>query len=126
MKQQRFCGLISVSALVTVFLTSSSVISYAGSGPRAITTRPLTTVPRAFLALDAQGPGTPDPLSHLASINRNDSVQDLAYKISFVGGLILTADRLIRAADSMRETNLFSRGDGSCVRLNTEPTSKGF
>ena len=51
---------------------------------------------------------------------------DTLGKLSVVGGVLLTADRLIRAADSMRETNLLQRADGSCFRLNTEPTAKGF
>ena len=49
-----------------------------------------------------------------------------AYKISYVGSLLLTADHLIRSVDSVMESMEISREDGTQLRLLMEPNSRGF
>jgi hypothetical protein len=43
-----------------------------------------------------------------------------------VGGLILTADQVMRSVDSVMDAATYRRPDGSYLRLNAEPMSKGF
>jgi len=125
MKQQRFSGPLVTCLLASIFLSVCGSISYAGDRPGSFGPRSLSMVPRAYLAFDARSASRFDPLSHLSSASHQTTMDTLG-KLSVVGGVLLTADRLIRAADSMRETNLLQRADGSCFRLNTEPTAKGF
>lgn len=124
MKQQRFSGPLVTCILASIFLSVCGSISYAGNRPGSFGARPSSTVSRAYLAFDARSASPFDPLSHLSSTHQ--TTVDALGKISVVGGLLLTADRIFRAADSMRETSLLQRADGSFIRLNTEPTSKGF
>jgi len=129
MKQQRFCGLslAVLTILPFILLTSINATSYAGNHSAAThgsAMRPLTTVvPRAFLALDSQAPSHLDPNSHLSVLKHDDTMETLA-RISVVGGLLLTADRLVRSMDSMKDTPLLLRGDGSSIRFNA--VNKGF
>jgi len=116
MKQQRFSG--PICALVIVLVTSINSSSYAGNHG-VPTARPQTAVPRAFLALDAQSPSPLDPAMHISAANHDHTMETLA-RISVVGGLLLTADRLFRSVDSP----LLLRDDGSCVRINA--ANNGF
>ena len=49
-----------------------------------------------------------------------------AYKISYIGSLILTADHLVRSVDSVMESMEVRRRDGTQLRLIMEPNSRGF
>lgn len=49
-----------------------------------------------------------------------------AYKISYIGSLLLTADHLVRSVDSVMESMEISREDGTQLRLLMEPNSRGF
>lgn len=81
---------------------------------------------RAFLALSPGTPGQIDPLSHLIRSKDESSLESFANSISFFGGLLLTADRVFRSVDSVMEAPLVKREDGSILRVNAEPTSRGF
>jgi hypothetical protein len=50
----------------------------------------------------------------------------LAYKISYVGSLILTADRVVRSVDSVLDGMQVTRDDGTRLKLLMEPGSRGF
>jgi hypothetical protein len=125
MKQQPFRNLCGILVGTALFLISSNLISYAGAGVQASPVRTQTVVPRAYLAFDGTGPGRLDPISRMSAVNHDNTLGALA-KISVVGGLLITADRLIRSVDSAMDAPLFKRDDGSCVRLNTESNSKGL
>jgi hypothetical protein len=49
-----------------------------------------------------------------------------AYRISYFGSFLLTADRLVRSMDSVMESMQVERPDGTCLRLCAEPGSRGF
>jgi hypothetical protein len=50
----------------------------------------------------------------------------LAFKISYVGSLILTADRVVRSVDSILDGMQVTRDDGSTLKLLMEPGTSGF
>lgn len=58
-----------------------------------------------------------------------DSHEDLArlaYKISYIGSVILTADRVVRSVDSVLDSMKLTRPDGTRMSMNMEPASHGF
>jgi hypothetical protein len=58
-----------------------------------------------------------------------DTLQELsqlAYKISYVSSLILTADQIVRSVDSVMDRMELTREDGSRLRLRMQPSSGGF
>ncbi|HET9234144.1 MAG TPA: hypothetical protein VFP10_08410 [Candidatus Eisenbacteria bacterium] len=88
--------------------------------------RSLTSDSRAFLALSPGVNGQLDPLPYLMGARKESSLEAFASRVSFVGGLLLTADRVFRSVDSVMEAPLLKREDGSILRVNAEPTSRGF
>jgi len=124
MTKQRFGSAIGITVLTAALLTVIAGGSYAGNGSRSSSFRTLSSRsenPRAYLApgsLDEPHVAL-DPLTHFGT-------SSLAYKVSFVGGLLLTADRVLRSMDSVMEATSFKSRDGSCFKLNAEPYSRGF
>jgi len=58
-----------------------------------------------------------------------DSHEDLArlaYKISYVGTILLTADHLVRSVDSVLDSMKLTRDDGTRMVMLMEPRSRGF
>jgi hypothetical protein len=136
MMYRRLARNLSIAAVVICGLTASSGGVYAagfesgaGSSPLEAMTAPRGTDGRAFLQPKSFDiPRATEPLWPETRSPRDDnhSLEALASKISFVGGLILTADHLMRSVDSVMEAAAYRRPDGSYLRLNAEPTSKGF
>jgi hypothetical protein len=54
-----------------------------------------------------------------------ESIAEIAYKISYVGSFILTADRLVRSVDSVLD-HMSVTQDETTLRLDMRPASKGF
>jgi hypothetical protein len=50
----------------------------------------------------------------------------LAYKISYVGSVLLTADRIVRSVDSVLDSMEWTGNDGTTLRIAAEPASRGF
>ncbi len=50
----------------------------------------------------------------------------VAYRISYAGALLLTADRIVRRVDSVLDSMEYTSADGTAFRFNLEPKSKGF
>ena len=120
MKQQRFCG-VSLAVTITLLISINST-SYAGNRPGGAL-RSQTIVPRAYLTLEGQALKQTNPLTPLSVSDHDHTMQTLG-AISVVGGLLLTADRLIRSMDSVKDAPLLLRDDGSCVRINA--ANNGF
>ncbi len=53
-------------------------------------------------------------------------IEELAYRISYAGALLLTADRLVRSFDSILESMQMNTGDGTNFRFVLEPRRRGF
>jgi hypothetical protein len=53
-------------------------------------------------------------------------VEAIAYRISYAGVLLLTADRLFRSFDSVLESMQVNAEDGTNFRFVMEPQSRGF
>ena len=128
MKQQRFYGAFWLGVVAAaVVLTYSVSNSYAGTRPGMLRSRtivtPQTIVPRAYLTLDGQASRQANPLAPL-SVSSHDRTMETLARISVVGGVLLTADRLIRSMDSVKDAPLLLRDDGSCLRINA--VNNGF
>lgn len=127
MKQQRFYGAFAIFALVISFLSYSNSATYAGNRPGVVRSQtivpPQSIVPRAYLALDGQALKQANPLTPLAVSSHDHTVATLA-RISVVGGVLITADRLIRSMDSVKDAPLLLRDDGSSFRINA--VNNGF
>ena len=119
----------AAALLGIVFLTSVATVTYAGVGSHSTRVRTVETQslagPRAYLALE--GSPAPHPLDVLPHVGSGStSLESLAYKISFVGGLLLTAESVAHTVGSFRDVTAYRRPDGSCFRFNAEPSSHGF
>jgi hypothetical protein len=129
MKKLRFGTAIGITVLTAVLIGSASSSTYA-SGRPVVDLRSLTSSgpQRAYLAPGsfAASRGPQDPMSRFDPTIHGSSLENLAYKISFVGGLLLTADRVVRSVDSVMDRTALRTQDGSCLRLNAEPCSRGF
>lgn len=126
MKQQRISTTIGAALGTIILLSLSAINSYASDTPAASSVRGLASDSRAFLAVSPGLQGQLDPLSHLTASNKESSLESFASRVSFFGGLLLTADRVFRSVDSVMEAPLVKREDGSILRVNAEPTSRGF
>ena len=126
MKQQRICTTIGAALGIIILLSASTIITYASETPKATPVRSLTSDGRAFLAMSPGLQGQLDPLSHFRASKDESSLEAFANRVSFFGGLLLTADRVFRSVDSVMEAPLVKREDGSILRVNAEPTSRGF
>jgi hypothetical protein len=127
MKQQRFYGAFCVGVAAAVVLTCCVSNSYAGNRPGMVRSKtivpPQSIVPRAYLTLDSEALRQVGPLTPLA-VSRHDHTMQTLARISVVGGVLLTADRLIRSMDSVKDTPLLLRDDGSSLRVSA--VSNGF
>ena len=126
---------LSIAALACYAVTVSSKTAYAAgfesgvrSSPLEAMTSPRGTEGRAFLLPNtSDAPRAAEPLwPGIDPRGDENSLEALASKISFVGGLILTADHVMRSVDSVMEAAAYRRPDGSYLRLNAEPMSRGF
>ena len=125
---------LSIFALSCCAASSCITMAYAGGFESTGKSNALETVasarnsePRAFLdarslqAHSIQALWPSQPIS-----GPGHSIESLAAKISFIGGLLLTADQVMRSVDSVMEAATYRRPDGSYLRLNAEPMSRGF
>ena len=126
MKQLRNCITIGSTLGLIILLSVISTDTYASGMPQASPVRSLTSDSRAFLALSPGGSSQLDPLSHFRASKDESSLEAFASRVSFFGGLLLTADRVFRSVDSAMEAPLIKSEDGSVLRVNAEPTSGGF
>ncbi len=61
--------------------------------------------------------------------SRTDSRFDysrLAYKISYAGAILLTADHVVRSVNSLLDSMEYTGRDGTSIHFVMEPKSKGF
>lgn len=59
----------------------------------------------------------------------HDTLEELsrmAYQISYIGSLLLTADHVVRSVDSVLDSMELTRQDGTQLRLHMRPNSDGF
>ena len=82
-----------------------------------------TPATQAFLSQDVYQPNhdLPEPPR-----SGHDDLERWAYKISYVGSLILTADQIVRSVDSIMDSMELTREDGTNLRLLMGPESRGF
>ena len=57
---------------------------------------------------------------------RDLDVMELVYRISYVGAVVLTADRVVRSMDSVLDRMQYQGHDGTNLRLVMEPSRHGF
>lgn len=109
-------------------LTCCVSAAYAAGGPDgsrpALEPLSLTGVSpaKAFLAAGNPAPVQALPQHQAAKFD----LGQLAYKISYVGSLILTADRVVRSVDSVLDGMQVTSDDGSTLKLLMEPGTRGF
>ena len=84
---------------------------------------PQSIVPRAYLTVNSEALRQVNPLTPLNISSHDHTMQTLA-RISVVGGVLLTADRLIRSMDSVKDAPLLLGDDGSSLRISA--VSNGF
>lgn len=121
--------------LIALILGFSCCASVAGAGPRQ-SGSPLDSSPfrsdRADFTLSLSVGhsslfGQVAPASKEATEAREVAeVEAIAYRISYAGVLLLTADRLFRSFDSVLESMQMNTEDGTNFRFVMEPQSRGF
>ena len=50
----------------------------------------------------------------------------VAYRISYLGTILLTADRVVKSVNSMLDRMEYTASDGTCFRFSMEPRPRGF
>jgi hypothetical protein len=69
----------------------------------------------------------PSPVQALSQSGSSKfDLGQIAYKISYFGSLILTADRVVRSVDSVLDGMQVTRSDGTRLKLLMEPGTSGF
>ncbi len=120
-----------LASILAVFgVTCCVAASYAATPHAGL---PLSTLDRPALSARLS------PLSVLGSPGRQpdlfpvESTRDsrfdysrLAYKISYAGAILLTADHVIRSVDSLLDSMEYTGRDGTSLHFVMEPKSKGF
>jgi hypothetical protein len=53
-------------------------------------------------------------------------VANIAYKISYAGAILLTADQVVRSVDSVMDKLKLEGEDGSSLRFSMRPSMSGF
>lgn len=92
---------------------------FRGSSPGALSH--LTLDPASVPAF-ADQPG----LFHHSDKNAPPDLGRIAYKVGYVGVLLLTADRVVRRVDSVMDSMELNADDGTCLRLQMQPDRRGF
>jgi hypothetical protein len=126
-------GGVVLAAIAVTFCPQTTCAGTPGSASRTVSLETLGPPARnqtrdAFLSplsLSSMEGAIPR-LEGAASGHRASSLEAFAYKISFVSGLLLTADQVVRSVDSVMDAATYRRDDGSYLRLNAEPMSRGF
>jgi hypothetical protein len=80
-----------------------------------------TSRTQAFLSA-----ASPAPVQALTAQSSRLDLGQLAFRISYIGSLILTADRVVRSVDSVLDGMEVTRDDGTRLKLLMEPGSGGF
>jgi hypothetical protein len=121
--------------LIALILGFSCCAAMASAAPRQSGT-PLDSTPfrsdRADFSVSLVGSQSQlfvrtAPASREAKEARETAeVEAIAYRISYAGVLLLTADRLFRSFDSVLESMQMNAGDGTNFRFVMEPQSQGF
>jgi len=118
---------LGLTSLFSVGYASGPAVS---SGPSLRLSLSSTTPPNQAILQDLQGPGTPQaPYLEPRQVrprSTQDAIAALAYKISYVGSILLTADQVVRSVDSVMDSMKLQTADGSMLRLQMRPESKGF
>ncbi len=121
--------------LISLVLGFSCCAAVATAGPRQ-SGSPLDSTPfrsdRANFSLSAVG-GQSQLFDRAAPASKEATearelaeVQAIAYRISYAGVLLLTADRLFRSFDSVLESMQLNAEDGTNFHFVMEPKSRGF
>jgi len=55
-----------------------------------------------------------------------EELSRMAYQISYIGSLLLTADHIVRSVDSVLDSMELTRQDGTQLRFQMRPNSRGF
>jgi hypothetical protein len=121
--------------LIALILGFSCCAGLASAAPRQ-SGSPLDSTPfrsdraefsRSLAVGQSQLFDQPAPASKEAKEAREAAeVEAIAYRISYAGVLLLTADRLFRSFDSVLESMQMNAGDGTNFRFVMEPKSRGF
>lgn len=121
--------------LIALILGFSCCAAVASAAPRE-SGSPLDSTPfrgdralfsRSLVAGHSHQFETAAPLSKEATEARElAQVEAIAYRISYAGVLLLTADRLFRSFDSVLESMQMNAEDGTNFRFVMEPKSRGF
>lgn len=116
-------------------LSATATSVYAGDFASGARVQPVESwmsaapaAPRAYLKTSGTDavPQAPGLRARIAPKSEHESLEALASKISFIGGLLLTADNVMRSVDSVMSAASYRRPDGTYLRLNAEPMSRGF
>ncbi len=117
------------AVILGVVLGTSAGAAYAAS-PRLENRR---TPPSAFSRLTLDPASVPIFADQPDIFHRSDknagATQDLgriAYRVGYVGVLLLTADRVVRRVDSVMDSMELTADDGTCLRLQMQPERRGF
>lgn len=65
----------------------------------------------------------------LPSQDNKESSFDLgkvAYRLSYLGAILLTADRVVHSVNSVRDRMEYTCPDGTCFRFSMEPHRRGL
>lgn len=121
--------------LIALIIGFSCCAAMASAGPRQ-SGSPLDSTPfrsdradfsRSLVAGHSQlFEQVPRASKEAAEAREIAEVQAIAYRISYAGVLLLTADRLFRSFDSVLESMQMNAGDGTNFRFVMEPKSRGF
>jgi hypothetical protein len=118
--------------IVSLGVMCISASGYAAERPGAAglrlslsSTAPPPDLLSRIQAPDARSAPYLDPSPQQGSSQR-DSFASIAYKISYVGSILLTADQVVRSVDSVMDSMKLRAPDGAVVRFDMRPDSKGF
>jgi len=94
--------------------TSAVFVPGSAQAQPLLFSRPLAVEPQSAHLLNPRHPG------------EKLTVEQIASRISYVGVVLLTADRIARSMDSVLETMQIRCPDGTCLQLDTSPGRRGL
>jgi len=120
-----------VATILACFgITCCVAASYAGAprhGGQLLTLdRPNLSAKVSPLSVFGSTGGQPDLFPVESRSGSRFDYSRLAYKISYAGAILLTADHVIRSVDSLLDSMEYTRPDGTSLHFVMEPKSKGF
>jgi len=118
----------SLAGCAGILLTCCAGTVYAGSPRHDAPTLAPVSLGRTGVEVFQDG-AAGDPFHGPRTQRARDSREDLtriAYKISYVGTLLLTADQVVRSVDSVLDSMKITREDGTRMAMLMEPAPRGF